>query len=64
MGIIPETEVVDSCKVIFPNKSARMKRWKTSIGKDKEVKTILSDLETVTNWSWGQQKNGLTLTSF
>ncbi|KAI5675816.1 hypothetical protein M9H77_06766 [Catharanthus roseus] len=60
-------EVVDNCEVILPNWSVRMKRRKTSMGKDKEVeevKIMLSGIETITNLSWGQLIDGFALALF
>ncbi|KAI5671438.1 hypothetical protein M9H77_11802 [Catharanthus roseus] len=67
MGIIPKIEVVDNCELLFPSWSVRMKRHKASSGTEKEVKemkTMLSGVEIVTDWSWSHLMDSLALASF
>lgn len=54
MKVASEMEAIDNYQLIFPSWSMRMKKRRKSLGKEKEVmgiKTMLSGIETVTNWS-------------
>lgn len=67
LGVIPEMELIENCELMFPSCSVRMKKEKTSSGKDKEVmgvKTMLSGIETVTDWSWDLLMDGFSLSLF